>query len=303
MMRSTDSGMKRGHRTVWILTLIAGSVALAAPPGPRSTQISSDRKDWIQLFNGRDLSGWVAKVKGSGLGSNVRDTFRVENGVLKVAYDRYEQFEGRFAHLFHRQRFSHYVIAAEYRFVGDQVPGGATWAVRNNGLMLHSQSPESMGRDQDFPISIEVQLLGGGPSGERSTANVCTPGTEVFMGGTMVRAHCTNSVSDTYRGDRWVRVEVEVRGAEHVRHSVEGRTVLEYDRLQIGGGNVSGFDPAVKVDGASLGDGYIAIQGESHPTEFRKIELLNLSGCMNPPDPNYKPYFIHRNDSACKLPG
>jgi hypothetical protein len=300
MMRSTDSGMKRGHRTVWILTLIAGSVALAAPAGPRSTQISSDRKDWIQLFNGRDLSGWVAKVKGFDLGQNIGHTFRVEDGVLRVAYDGYDQFDGRFAHLFHRQRFSHYIIAAEYRFVGDQVPGGPTWAVRNNGLMLHSQSPESMGRDQDFPISIEVQLLGGGAFGERSTANVCTPGTEIFVGGVMVREHCTNSVSDTYRGNRWVRVEVEIRGAEHVRHSVEGRTVLEYNRLQIG---VSGFDPAAKMDGASLGGGYIAIQGESHPTEFRKIELLNLSGCMNPRDPNHRPHFIHRDDSACKLPG
>jgi hypothetical protein len=303
MMRSHQSGMKHEPWTVWILTLIAWGVALAAPPGPRPTQTGTDRKDWIQLFNGRDLSGWVAKVKGFELGQNVRDTFRVENGVLRVAYDGYEQFEGRFAHLFHRQRFSHYIIAAEYRFVGDQVPGGPTWAVRNNGLMLHSQSPESMGRNQDFPISIEVQLLGGGPSGERSTANVCTPGTEIFMSGAMVRRHCTNSVSDTYRGDRWVRVEVEVRGAEHVRHSVEGRTVLEYDRLHIGGGNVSGFDPAIKIDGASLGEGYIAIQGESHPTEFRKIELLNLSGCMNPRDPSYRPHFIRRDDSACKLPG
>jgi hypothetical protein len=294
--------MKRRHSVVWILTVIVGG-ALTAAAGPVFTQTSAERKDWIPLFNGRDLSGWVAKIKGFELGQNVGNTFRVEGGVLKVAYDGFEQFDGRFAHLFHREKFSHYIIAAEYRFVGDQVRGGPTWAVRNNGLMLHSQSPESMGRDQDFPISIEVQLLGGGPSGERSTANVCTPGTEIFMGGTMVRAHCTNSVSDTYRGDRWVRVEVEVRGAEHVRHTVEGRTVLEYDRLQIGGGNVSGFDPAVKKDGASLGEGYIAIQGESHPTEFRKIELLNLSGCMNPRDSNYRPHFVHRDDSACKLPG
>jgi hypothetical protein len=295
--------MNPGHRNVRILTLVTGAIAFVAAAGPRAAQIRPDRKDWIQLFNGRDLSGWVAKVTGFDPGENVGDTFRVEGGVLKVAYDRYDRFDSRFAHLFHRQKFSHYILAAEYRFVGDQVAGGPTWAVRNNGLMLHSQSPESMGRDQDFPISIEVQLLGGGPSGERSTANVCTPGTEIFMSGAMVRAHCTNSASDTYRGDRWVRVEVEVRGAEHVRHVVEGRSVLEYNRLQIGGGNVSGFDPAMKMDGTSLGEGYIAIQGESHPTEFRKIELLNLSGCMNPRDPSYRTHFIHRDDSACKLPG
>jgi hypothetical protein len=166
--------------------------------------------------------------------------------------------------------------------------------------MLHSQAPETMGKDQDFPISIEAQLLGGGPTGERSTLNVCTPGTEIFMKGIMVKNHCTNSSSETYRGDKWVHVEVEVRGAEHFTHKVEGKTVLEYDSPQIGGPNVANYDPAVKTDGKPLGEGYIAIQGESAPTEFRKIEVLNLSGCMDPKSKNYKPYYIHRDDAACK---
>ena len=299
MIRLSVTGMKPLHYGPSMLTLVSAWLLLAGAAESHSAQAPRG-KEWIQLFNGRDLSGWVAKVKGFDLGQNVGETFRVENGLLKVAYDKYERFDNRFAHLFHRQKFSHYVIAAEYRFVGDQVPGAPTWALRNNGLMLHSQSPDSMERDQDFPISIEVQLLGGGASGDRTTANVCTPGTEIFMMGTMVRGHCTNSVSDTYRGDRWVRVEVEVRGSEHVTHIVEGRTVLEYDMPQIGGGNVSGFDAAVKTDGKPLAEGYIAIQGESHPTEFRKIELLNLSGCMNPRAPNYLPYYVHRDDSACK---
>ena len=291
--------MKRLHHRPSILTPASVLLALTGVAESRPPQTSSD-KEWIQLFNGLDLSGWVAKVKGFDLGQNIGDTFRVEEGLLKVAYDKYESFDNRFAHLFHRQKFSHYIVAAEYRFVGEQVPNAPSWAFRNNGLMLHSQSPESMGRDQDFPISIEVQLLGGGTSGDRTTANVCTPGTEIFMRGTMVRGHCTNSVSETYRGDRWVRVEVEVRGSEHVKHLIEGRTVLEYDMLQIGGGNVSGFDAAVKVDGKPLEEGFIAIQGESHPTEFRKIELLNLSGCMNPRASNYRPYYVHRDDSACR---
>ncbi len=115
---------------------------------------------------------------------------------------------------------------------------------------------------------------------------MCSPGTQVFINGTMVKGHCLNSKSETYAGDRWVRVEVEVRGGEHLTHKVEGQTVLEYDKPTIGGGEVNRFDPAVKVDGTLLTEGYIAIQGESHPTEFRKIELLNLSGCMDPKSPN-----------------
>jgi hypothetical protein len=217
-----------------------------------------------------------------------------------VSYDKYSAFDNKFGHLFYKQKFSHYILAAEYRFVAEQAKGAPAWALRNNGLMIHSQAPETMGKDQDFPISIEVQLLGGAETGERSTANVCTPGTEIFRNGAMVRGHCTNSTSATYRGDQWVRVEVEVRGSEHIKHSVEGKTVLEYDLPQIGGGSVSNFDPAVKKDGMLLSEGYITIQGESHPTEFRKIELVNLSGCMDSRASNYKSYYVHRDDAQCK---
>ena len=180
------------------------------------------------------------------LGENYADTFRVANGMLQASYDKYAKFEDKFGHLFYeRQKFSHYIIAAEYRFIGEQVAGGPDWAIRNNGLMLHSQSPQSMGKDQDFPISVEVQLLGGLPNGKpRSTANMCSPGTQVFINGTMVKGHCLNSKSQTYAGDQWVRVEVEVRGGERLTHKVEGQTVLEYEKPTIGGGEVNKFDPA-----------------------------------------------------------
>jgi hypothetical protein len=208
---------------------------------------------------------------------NYGNTFRVENGILKVSYDQYTDFGGKFGHLFYKEKYSDYILAAEYRFVGDQVPGGPSWGLRNNGLMLHSQAPETMLPEQNFPISIEVQLLGGAATGERSTANVCTPATEIFMNGQMVRGHCTNSKSITIRGDEWVRVEVEVHGSDRIIHRVNGVTVLEYEKPQIGGDGVSNFDPAVKKDGMLLSDGFITIQAESHPTEFRKIELMDLS--------------------------
>lgn len=288
--------MLSGAAAVLLLVQVRVEGQQPAPAGAAP----ADRREWIQLFNGKDLDGWVPKIKGYALGENYGDTFRVENGNLKAAYDKYTTFDERYGHLFHRQKFSHYIVAAEYRFVGEQVAGGPDWALRNNGLMLHSQAPETIGKDQDFPISIEAQLLGGGPSGERTTANVCTPGTEIFQKGVMVKGHCRNSTSDTYRGDGWVRVEVEVLGPDRVRHMAGGRTVLEYESPQIGGGSVSNFNPAVKIDGKPLSEGYIAIQGESHPTEFRKIELLNLSGCMKPDAANFKSYYVHRDDAECK---
>jgi hypothetical protein len=261
----------------------------------------SDEREWIQLFNGRDLTGWTPKFAKHALGENPFDTVRVENGLLEIRYDKWTKFDGEFGHVFYKDPFSYYLLAAEYRFVGEQVPGGPEWARRNNGLMLHSPSPTTMLKDQDFPISIEVQLLGGFGDGKpRSTANLCTPGTNVVMNGTLRTEHCINSTSKTYDGDQWVRVEVLVHGDELVRHVVEGQTVLEYTKPQIGGGAVSPVDPAIKIDGTPLTRGYISIQAETAPTDFRKIELLNLEGCMDPKASNYKRYFVKSNPAMCR---
>jgi hypothetical protein len=175
------------------------------------------------------------------------------------------------------------------------------WAVRNNGLMILSPDPRTMMKDQDFPISIEVQLLGGlGDGKPRSTANLCTPGTNVVMNGKLHTPHCTNSTSKTYDGDQWVRVEVLVHGDELVRHVVENQVVLEYSKPQIGGGAASPTDPKVKIDGTPLSGGFISIQAETAPAEFRKIEILNLEGCMDKASKAYRPYFVKDNPAKCK---
>jgi hypothetical protein len=196
--------------------------------------------------------------------------------------------------------FSYYLLAAEYRFVGEQVPGGPGWAVRNNGLMLHSPDPKTMLKDQDFPISIEVQLLGGIGEKPRTTLNLCTPGTNVVMNGKLHTTHCTNSTSKTYAGDQWVRVEVLLHGDELVRHILDGQTVLEYTKPQIGGGSASPTDPAIKVDGTPLTGGFISIQAETAPIDYRKIEVLNLEGCMDKSSKRYRPYFVKNNPAMCK---
>lgn len=274
------------------------------PALPRATgteRSGPNTPEWVQLFNGRTLDGWTAKFAKHDLGENVNGTFRVENGLLEVRYDAWAAFGGEFGHLFYKQPFSYYRLAAEYRFVGDQLRGGPEWGRRNNGLMIHALDPRTMLKDQDFPVSIEVQLLGGlGDGKPRPTANLCTPGTHVVMNGQLYTPHCLNSSSRTFDGDQWVRVEVEVHGDELVRHIVDGQTVLEYTKPQIGGGQVSPVDPGVKVDGTPLTGGYIAIQAETAPTDFRKIELLNLEGCTDPKASNYKAYFVKANPRLCR---
>jgi hypothetical protein len=230
--------------------------------------------EWTQLFNGRDLSGWTPKIAGYAFGQNHANTFRVADGMIQVRYDQYDELHAQFGHLFYATPYSSYHLAVEYRFVGEPAGGTPDWAVENSGVMIHSQPPRTMTRAQDFPISIEVQFLGGLPDGKpRPTANMCSPGTEVDMDGKQARAHCVNSKSRTYPLNEWVRVEVIVRGDTSITHIVNGDTVMTYTHPRVGGGVVTGYDPAVKIDGTPLTSGYIALQSEGHPIDFRKVEI------------------------------
>ena len=232
---------------------------------------------WVSLFNGKDIKDWTVKIRTHEVGENYANTFRVEDGLLKVRYDAYTNFDRQYGHIFFNKPYSYYLLTVEYRFVGEQCPGGEGWALRNSGAMLHSQDPKTMLKDQDFPISIEAQFLGGNGIDKRSTCNLCTPGTNVVMGDTLFTPHCINSKSATYHGDQWVKANFIVLGDREVHHLVERDTVISYYKPQIGGGNVSPVDPAVKIDGQLLASGYISLQSESHPIDFRKVALVDLS--------------------------
>jgi hypothetical protein len=259
---------RRAHRIAGAAAIAAfawlsGSLAIAQEPAAG---------DWISLFNGVDLDGWTPKIRHYPAGQNFGETFRIEDGLLTAAFDAYDTFDGRFGFLFYEQAFSHYRLRLEYRFKGEQVPGAPDWALRNSGVMLHAQAPETMPDDQDFPFSIEVQFLGGlGDGNPRSTANLCTPGTNVVYGGEFTTAHCIDSSSATFDGDQWVAIEVLVLGDERIAHYVNGEMVIEYESMTIGGGAVTGHRPGIRTDGAPLGEGYIALQSESHPVQFRRI--------------------------------
>lgn len=232
---------------------------------------------WVQLFNGRDLGGWTPKFTGRPLGENYRETFRVDGGVLKVSYDRYPGFAGEFGHLFYKTPYSRYRIRVEYRFTGRQAEGAPTWALLNSGIMVHSQAPESMGRDQRFPVSIEAQFLGDDGGGKRTTGNVCTPGTLIVIDGRLVRDHCVVMSPKAVAPERWTTMEVEVRGGESIRHWVDGQLVASYERPQLDPDDPDGeAQKLVRGADLSLREGYIALQAESHPIEFRKVELRLL---------------------------
>jgi len=296
-------------KIILVVVLLFGSF------GRRSVaQQNPSAHNWQQLFNGKDLTGWDIKITGQDLNDNYLNTFRVENGVLRIVYDQYQKFDDKYGHLYFKQPFSHYVVRFEYRFVGDQLAGGSPWNVRNSGIMLHSQPAQSLSKGQTFPVSLEMQFLGGLGKGERPTGNLCTPGTQVYMNQKLITAHCTNSKSKTYHGDQWVQGQAVVLGDSVVHQIVEGDTVLSYQKLQVGGGFVNnvlnwkngGFDNPdewIKKSSMPLKEGYIALQAESHPIEFRKVELLNLKGCTDPKALNYKSYYQHSDNAQCVYAG
>ena len=255
---------------------------------------------WETMFNGKDLTGWTPKIRYAAAGENVKNTFRVVDEKLVVSYDQYDSFNEQFGHLFYNKKFSYYRIKLQYRFTGEQAKDGPGWAYRNSGIMIHGQSPESIGKDQDFPVSIEVQLLGGNGKEKRTTCNLCTPGTNVVMNGKVFTPHCINSTSDTYHGDQWVNAEVIVLGDSIVQHFANDKMVLSYEKPQIGGGNVSGQENIFGTSGQLLTEGTISLQSESHPVEFKSIKILNLEGCMDPTAKNYKTYFIKSKPSDCR---
>jgi len=263
-----------------ILLLVAAVFVSACNSKPKSQQsdeksaTAATEENWIQLFNGKDLNDWQIKFTGFELGENYNNTFRVEDGLLRVRYDEWGEWNSEFGHIFYKDEFSHYRLRVEYRFVDDQVTGGPGWAFRNNGLMLHGQSAESMEIDQDFPTSIEVQLLGGNGTDERTTMNLCTPGTNVVMDGELIEQHCMTSNSDTYHGDQWVTVEVEVHGGEIIRHFVEGKEVMHYEKPQLDPRDQYYDKMLMEYGDKIITGGTISLQAESHPTDFRKIELL-----------------------------
>jgi len=255
------------------LLLIAVVIILSACNNTKT----SEKKEWISLFNGKDLSDWVVKIHHHDVGVNFGNTFRVEDGIIKVRYDQYGDFNDQFAHLYYKQPFSHFHLVVEYRLTGELQKGAPDYTLLNSGVMFHSQDPHTMPKEQDWPISIEMQFLAGlGDGKPRPTGNMCSPGTDIVYQGKKYDGHCLNSTSKTYAKDEWVRAELIVLGDSLITHIINGDTVLQYSKPTMGGGVANGYDSTIWQEGKPLTSGFIALQSEGQPVDFRKVELLNL---------------------------
>ncbi len=217
---------------------------------------------WTTLFNGKNLDGWIVKIAGFEVGENPGNIFRVEDGLLSVSYDAFDNFGGRFGHIFIDRPFTNYHFRCEYRFTGEQAKGGPGWAYANSGAMLSGQSPQSMGKDQKFPNSIEFQFLAQNDSGKRPTGSICTPGTYLDIDGKTTKKHVINSTGIAAPLGEWVVAEAIVKDGK-IQHLINGEVVIECTQPK--------FD-----DGTPVTHGWISLQAESHPCQFRKIEIQIL---------------------------
>jgi len=242
-----------------------------------TSQQAVQEDGWQVLFNGKDLSGWIPKLHHHEVGENYANTFRVVDGAIQVNYSDYTTFDERYGHLFYEKPFSSFHLKFEYRFTDQWLDDAPSYTYRNSGIMFHSQAPETILKEQDWPISVEYQMLAKvDPDKRRPTGNVCTPGTEVFFDGDMTPDHCVNSSSDTYPWDAWVKGELIVHRDSLVLHLVNGDTVLRYTNPQIGGGVAERYDPAIKVDGKPLTKGYIGLQAEGQGVAFKNLMIREL---------------------------
>jgi hypothetical protein len=264
-----------------------------------STQAKEE--EWILLFNGRDLHDWIIKTNHYKLGVDPGNTFQVKDSMIRVSYTGYGDFNERFAHLYYPKSFSHYHLVIEYRFTGKFEETAPGYARGNSGVMLHAQDPKTILQEQPWPIAIEFQFLGGLGDGHlRPTGNMCSPGTEVIYKGKIAPVHCMESTSKTYDGEQWVKAEAIVLGDSLIKHIINGDTVLQYSKPQMGDPYPTAFDSRIWQPGKPITEGYIALQSEGNPVDFRVVKLLNLKGCMDPQALNYKSYYVHPDPASCK---
>lgn len=226
-------------------------------------ELPKTKKVWKNIFNGYNFAGWLPKVAGYELGENPGNIFSINNGAMHLDHKAFSRLEGRYAHIFYKEPFDKYRLKFQYRFLDHLVAAAPKYVYRNSGLMLHSQNPTTIGKYQAFPISVEAQFLGSGSTKKNTTANVCTPGTEIYQNNKRVPVHCLRSNSANYMGDQWVEMEVSVSSDKEIVHYIEGKEVLRYQSPQLD-------------NGKPLTSGWIAFQAEGHELEIKNIQIMEL---------------------------
>lgn len=228
---------------------------------------------WISLFNGKNLDNWKPKIVGYKLGENFGNTFRVEDGMLSIRYDKYDSFRNRFGSLYFDKKFTNYRLKVEYRFVGNTTVGAPTWGYKDGGIQYHCQPPNTVALNQSFPICLEYNLHGGNGKEDRPTGEICANGMFVEINGKRNISYCTlPTVKRTFNGDEWITAEIEVNKGK-ITHFVNGEQIMQFDNPKFDSSNAIAEAFIINKNN-TVKDGYISLQSNSHPMDFRKVEIM-----------------------------
>ncbi len=241
-----------------------------------SNKISIEKKGlkkWVKLFNGKNLNNWTPKIAGYKLGENYGNTFRVENGILSIRYNQYDSFRNRFGALYYDKKLTNYRLKVEYRFLGITTPGAPSWGYRDGGIQYHSQPPSTLGLNQSFPVCLEYNLHGGNGTDERPVGEICASGMKVEINGKRNTSFCTlPTVKRTFHGDQWVVAEIEIRNGK-ITHFTNGEQILQFNNPSFDSAHAIGKN-FISPGNDLVKDGYISFQSNSHPMDFRRIEIM-----------------------------
>jgi len=255
------------------ILLVILSVFLFSYNAEKITDKKKDTHKWVSLFNGKNLDGWQMKITGYKLGENFGNTFRVEDGILSVRYNQYDSFRNRFGALYFNKKFSNYRLKLEYRFVGETTAGAPAWGFRDGGIQYHCQPPSTLGLNQNFPVCLEYNLHGGNGKDERPVGEICASGTFVEIDGKRNASYCTPAtVKRTFHGDQWVTAEIDIHDRT-ITHFVNGEQILQFKNPRYDTAHALGKIFIVNGNDA-VKEGYISLQSNSHPMDFRKIEIM-----------------------------
>ncbi len=232
---------------------------------------------WKKIFNGKNLKGWHPKIHHHKYNENYANTFSVKDCTIVVNYDGYQEFNERFGHLFYKKSYSHYKLKLKYRFIGTWRKDAPNYIALNSGVMFHSQPPKSILKEQNWPISVEMQFLANLPNGaKRPTGNMCSPGTNIYYKGKPFPEHCLDSSSPNFEPSEWVEAELTVLGDSLIEHRINGQLVLTYTKPSIGGNMINQANPKYFIEGKALKIGFIGLQSEGQPVQFKDIYLAVL---------------------------
>lgn len=255
------------------LLIIFFSLLLVSFNSDKNEIEKKNRKEWVSLFNGKNLDNWISKIAEYKPGENFGNTFRVENGILSIRYDQYDNFKNRFGALYCNKKFTNYRLRVEYRFIGDTVAGAPSWGYRDGGIQYHCQSPASLDINQSFPICLEYNLLGGNGKDERPSGEICANGIYVEINGKRNSSYCTPpTVKKTMNGDEWVTAEIDVQNGK-ISHFINGEEVIYFENPRYDSAN-SVAKKFIVADDNIVKEGYISLQSNSNPVDFRKIEIM-----------------------------